>query len=128
MKKLLVILLILSAVIMLISCGSGNENETNDTNDMNQTVNSEVVDAKYTLSGTVTKIEAEALYINVLDTTSASGTYMVRIISGTKIYDKNGKTIEKTQISLGDTVEIGYNGQVTKSLPPQIIAIKIQII
>lgn len=128
MKKLLVILLILSAVIMLISCGRGNENETNDTNDINQTVNSEVVDAKYTLSGTVTKIEAEALYINVSSTSSASGTYMVRISKDTSVYNEDGKAIKTTQISTGDEVEVDYNGQVTKSLPPQIIAIKIQII
>ncbi len=123
MKKIL-ILLILSFLIMLISCGNENESSS-DTDDSNQEVNSEVIDAEYLLSGTVVKIEAEAIYINTLDT-SASGAYLVKISKDTKFYDESGKAIDIAQISKDDEVEIGYNGQVTKSLPPQITAIKIQ--
>ena len=123
MKKLLILLLILSFTFMLISCGGSSGEEANDTN---QEVNSEVIDAKYTINGSVMNIESEAIYINALDTSNASGAYLVKISKGTIFYDESGKVIGLTQISKGDEVEIGYNGQVTKSLPPQITAIKIQ--
>ena len=126
MKKLLILLLILSFTFMLISCGGNSGEEANDTNDSNQEVNSEVIDAKYTINGSVMNIESEAIYINALDTSNASGAYLVKISKGTIFYDESGKVIDLTQISKGDEVEIGYNGQVTKSLPPQITAIKIQ--
>ena len=127
MKKLLVILLISSLIFILISCGSNTDGESSNTSDdSSQEVNNEMINAEYTLSGTVENIESGAILLNSLNTSNSSVAYLVKISSGTKFYDENGKTIDMTKIYVGDEVEIGYNGQVTKSLPPQITAIKIQ--
>ena len=39
--------------------------------------------------------------------------------------NSDGKKIKKSDLSVGDTVEIFYSGQVMMSYPPQIVAAKI---
>lgn len=57
----------------------------------------------------------------------ATGPYWVITSPETTYLDKNGNVVSRLSISVGDTVEIVYSGQVMMSYPPQIVALKIQI-
>ena len=55
----------------------------------------------------------------------ASGIYWVNFNEKTPIVSKNGGALALADLSVGDQVEITYNGQVMMSYPPQIVARKI---
>ena len=67
-------------------------------------------------------LEIEKNYITVkAEDENAFGEYQVNINNSiTKYYDKENNEIAKKSLKEGDKVEITYNGQVTRSLPPQI--------
>lgn len=57
----------------------------------------------------------------------ATGPYWVITSSETTYLDKNENVVSRSSLSVGDTVEIVYSGQVMMSYPPQIVALKIRI-
>ncbi len=56
-----------------------------------------------------------------------SGPFWVRTSDGTLYSGKNGEAIRRTDIRVGDTIEILYGGQVMMSYPPQIVAERIAV-
>ena len=69
----------------------------------------------------------DGLLVTVIESLYAVGEYIVIISDETGIYDGNGKEIEKSAVRLGDTVGIDYGGEVMLSMPPRIVARKIEI-
>ena len=53
--------------------------------------------------------------------------YLVKL-AGNTLYYHNGKGVDKKHLANGATVKITYNGISTRSLPPQITAIEIEIL
>ena len=104
MKKLIIVLLLMLSVMpIMMSCGKTN-NKEGDT------------------KMTAIILEIEKNYITVkAEDENAFGEYQVNINNSiTKYYDKENNEIAKKSLKEGDKVEITYNGQVTRSLPPQI--------
>lgn len=56
-----------------------------------------------------------------------SGPFWVRTSDGTLYRGKDGEAVKRTDIRVGDTVEILYSGQVMMSYPPQIVAERITV-
>ena len=68
---------------------------------------------------------SEPFSVNVIEAEYAEGNYWL-VTSGDTIYlDAEGNPIQKSDIAVGDTIEITYNGQIMLSYPPQVAALKI---
>lgn len=124
MKRILIILTVLCFAFVLFACGNGNtDTQTNLSTDTTNMLENE----KIILNGTVDKVNESSIEITIADNQNASGTYQVNVSAETLIYDKYGNKISLNQIEIDNTVEVSFNGQVTKSLPPQVNAIIIQV-
>ena len=56
------------------------------------------------------------------------GDYRILTGADTKYYSADGAAIGREEIETGDVIEVTYNGQVMRSFPPQVVAIKIVVI
>lgn len=123
MKRILIILTVLCFAFVLFACGGNTDTQTNLSTDTTNMLENE----KIILNGTVDKVNESSIEITIADNQNASGTYQVNVNSETLIYDKYGNKISLNQIEIDNTVEVSFNGQVTKSLPPQVNAIIVQV-
>ena len=67
----------------------------------------------------------EKLLVYVTEAEYAEGPFLLITNKNTVYLDRDGKTIGRADLHVGDTVEIFYGGQVMMSYPPQIVAAKI---
>ena len=113
MKKigLLALLLILP---MLFACGEVEKEE-----------NAEMTADGFKMEAVVTALD-EKIAVEVTKSEYASGAFLIITSENTSFLDENGEKISKSDIKVGDTVEIVYNGQMMMSLPPQVAALKIR--
>ncbi|MBQ9802063.1 MAG: hypothetical protein IJW51_03210 [Clostridia bacterium] len=111
MKKILLCTLLLFSLLALCACEEKPEETPPPDGSVHMTA---------TIKGMGEKIEVE-----VLESDYASGIYLVITGEQTAYLDSEGNTLSRTDLSVGDTVEIFYSGQVMMSLPPQIVAAKI---
>ena len=65
--------------------------------------------------------------VDVIESEYTSGIHWVNIASSTEFYAKDGSRISRSDLKVGDTVEILYSGQVMMSYPPQIVAARISV-
>lgn len=78
----------------------------------------------YLLTATIENLE-NPFSVNVIEGEYAEGIYWL-VTDHTTIYlDRDGNPIQKSDLAIGDTVSITYNGQVMLSYPAQIFARKI---
>ncbi len=112
MKKILNAIILLLGAALLFSCTPTTEPT-----------------GEYKLRGVVEQVASNYSYveIHITEAQNATGTYRVLINEGTAIYSKDGKSMNKAGLKVGDKIEVTYNGQVMRSLPPQIVAIKITV-
>lgn len=112
MKKAILILIIFIMLLLVVtSCESNREvtsiegvKMTAIIKNLDGKIEVEVVDGEY----------------------GASGIYWLNVSSDTVIADENDNSILKSNLKVGDVVEITYDGKVMLSYPPQIVALKIQ--
>ena len=71
---------------------------------------------------------SEKIEVTVLESEYAFGTYLVITAPETRYLKSDGVSIHRSDLKVGDRVEILYSGQVMLSLPPQIVASKITVI
>ncbi|MBE6605134.1 MAG: hypothetical protein E7639_05470 [Ruminococcaceae bacterium] len=109
MKKFLLFSLLLLSLFTLFACDNAEEPAPDGSVQM-------IADIKSM---------GEKIEVEVLESEYASGIYLVITGEQTTYLDSEGNTLSRTDLSVGDTVKIQYNGQVMMSLPPQIVAVKI---
>ena len=80
-------------------------------------------DESVKMTARVTAI-GDRIEVEVLESEYTSGPHWV-ITDRSTVYEKDGRKIARADISVGDVVEIFYNGQVMLSFPPQIVAHRI---
>ncbi len=115
MKKILAFILLLSLLALAaVGCDKG-ESENTD----------EKPDGSFEMTATVVEL-GEKILVDVTEAEYAEGHYLVILSDATELLDKDGNKIKKADLTVGDTVKIWYSGQVMMSLPPQIVAAKIQ--
>ncbi|MBR2930305.1 MAG: hypothetical protein IKC32_03645 [Clostridia bacterium] len=86
---------------------------------------SDVTDSFY-MTARVVEV-GEKLEVEVIASEYAVGTYLVNYSSATPVIGVDGERISASDIKVGATVEISYTGQTMMSLPPQIIATRIEV-
>ena len=70
---------------------------------------------------------SDRITVEVLESPYTFGTHWVITAPSTEYYAKDGRLISRSDLKVGDKVEILYSGQVMMSLPPQIVAAKISV-
>ncbi len=130
MHKIAFLILVIISALSLSSCNMSGftDNKDNDKNTPGENSGGESDSGnsqnKFILTATVTDV-SDRLMVNVTSGEYAEGIYSVIIADGAPLLDKSGKSISLSDISVGDTVKITYNGQTMMSYPPQIVARKI---
>lgn len=79
-----------------------------------------------TMTARITAI-GEKIEVDVIKSEYASGPFLIITGDTTQYFDSDGESITRADLSVGDIVEIKYNGQVMLSYPPQVAATKITI-
>lgn len=74
------------------------------------------------VEGVGAQIEAQCL-----ENQCIFGDVIINISPQTIFKDKDGKEISKSQIKVGDKIKVDFNGVVTRSLPPQVVATQISL-
>ena len=117
MKKILAFMLLLSLLALVaVGCDEGENENTGGT-----------PDGSFKMTATIVEL-GEKILVNVTESEYAEGQYLVNISDTAEIVNAKGKKMERSDLAVGDTVKIWYTGQVTMSIPPQIIAAKIAIL
>ena len=115
MKKLFKTVILMLLMLSLSACGKHNAEENGgDTpgDGFKMTAKIEAIDEKIT--------------VDVIEAEYTSGVHLVILSDSTKILSENREKIKKSDLKVGDTVEILYSGQVMLSYPPQIVAASIR--
>ncbi|MBO5287147.1 MAG: DUF3221 domain-containing protein [Clostridia bacterium] len=111
MKRLLIFFTIILLLSALVSCAPAKEASASGEFFLTGTVQS-------TENGLMVEAEDEAHF----------GLYQINTSGGTKYFLENGKEITSSALNVGVKVKISYNGQVARSIPPQIFANSITIL
>ena len=123
MKRIIALILNIVALALcmgcLFSCGNNEQPE-------GEQPNGDKPGSGFSMIATVDDV-GEKIKVNVIEAKYTSGVHLVITNSYTEFYGKDGKAIAKSDLKVGDTVEILYSGQVMMSLPPQIVAAKITV-
>ena len=107
MKKIKCIILAIASLFMLAGCGDDGGTE-------------------YRFRGVVNTVSETELEVTVTLSAGANfGDYRVLLTKKTEYYYLDGTKIARESIEVGDVIEIAYNGQVMRSMPPQVVALKI---
>jgi hypothetical protein len=105
MKKLLLGIILLSILPFLFSC---------DTDESPQ----------FKMIARVCAI-GEEIAVFVIEDEFSSGDFLIITSERTIYQTENGEKIKRSDLAVGNTVEITYNGQTMLSYPPKVVASKI---
>lgn len=114
-KKLFSLLLACLTLAPLLSCTGGETPEGDTPSDA------------FSMKATITNI-GERVEVDVTEAEYAEGPYWVITSDATVYLSKNGERISRSDLKVGDSIEIFYSGQVMMSYPPQIVATRIRIV
>ena len=70
---------------------------------------------------------SDKIAVEVIESEYTSGIHWVNVANSTEFYAKDGTKISRSDLKVGDKVEILYSGQVMMSYPPQIVAARISV-
>ena len=117
MKKFLILLLALLAT--LASCFPAPEPTPEDADSGPQ--------GGYVFQATVESV-GDRIAVSVTESEFGTGIYWVITAPETKYETAEGISLKREDLSIGDTVEIEFGGQVMMSYPPQIVAARITVL
>ena len=118
------------AVIMLLvtGCAADNNDEkgngTNgDASNGGSGVEERNENGDFVFKGRITSLDSSTqIEMEIVDSKVAFGTYWVLVGSETKYENKSGNEIKRSDLKVGDIIEVTFSGQVMMSLPPRISA------
>lgn len=113
MKKILKSVFLFLSLGLLASCG--------------ENTGGEVISSQFSMKATVTNV-GDRIEINVYEAEYAEGIYWLVTDKNTVVEGQKGERLSLSDIKAGDNIEVGYNGQVMMSYPPQVYAIKLKIL
>ena len=106
--------------------GTANGNDNNNDNENGGNTSPDAPGSDFKMTAKVTEL-GEKIAVEVIESEYTFGIHWV-ITTASKYYDAEGNEISRSDIKVGDTVEILYSGQVMMSYPPQIVAARITVI
>ena len=107
MKKIKCIILAIASLFMLVGCTGESGTE-------------------YRFRAVINRVSESELEVTVTMSGGANfGDYIVLLNKKTKYLYRDGSKISRESLDVGDVVEIAYNGQVMRSMPPQVVAQKV---
>lgn len=125
------------ACVMLFVTGCNNKNNAPDKDGDNTPPNSEnggivnenikLEDGEVVFRGQVTSIDKREIQMEIVDSEIAFGLYRVLTSDATRYFDENGEHILRSELQVGDVIEVVFSGQVMQSYPPQIAAKRIYL-
>ena len=129
MRKTLVTILLFALTFSLSSCSIfdkvfGNNDDGN--NNDNDNIDGSKPGSDFKMTAVITEL-GEKIAVNVIESEYTSGIHWVITPNATEYFDNDGKAIFRSDLKIGDTVEILYSGQVMMSYPPQIVAARITV-
>ena len=116
MKRILNGIILLLTVSILFSCGKDGNDEVIDENA-----------GGFAMQAVIQRID-DKIEVDVTEAEYADGIYWIVTSDSTAYYNDGGKAIKRSDLAVGDKVEIRYNGQVMMSYPPQVVATSIKIL
>ena len=142
MSKKIFAIAILVMMLFLMGCGKGNGNGGEGSEGGGQSnpgesssgstkggVDEKNENGEYFFKATVTDVSnKKCLVVEVIESKIAFGTYHVLINSSTEFVGSDSVPINISDIKVGDTIEIIFDGKVMNSFPPQISAHKIILV
>ena len=132
MKRIPLYMILAICLLLLVGCqtGDSDKDETNEPSENGgsngNTDGGTDEGEKFVLKANVIAL-SDKIEVEIVESDYAFGIYWVITSEETEFYAKDGSAIEKSDIKVGDTVEIVYGGQVMMSYPPQIVARKIKM-
>lgn len=84
--------------------------------------------SKYVLKAIVKAVNSEHIEVEVIESDYAFGIYWILTSNETRYLNSKGSYIQRSNIKVGDTIEITYSGQTMLSYPPQVVAYSIKIL
>lgn len=121
MKRIIKSIVILLSVSLLVGCAVGASADTGKKGR-----NSENEGNAYKIKAVVNKVSEERIEATVTeDSEDAFGLYHILLSEKTTFFDSDNQSITLADIKENDIIEVEYNGQVMRSYPPQIVALKI---
>ncbi|MBQ3016683.1 MAG: hypothetical protein IJD79_07890 [Clostridia bacterium] len=125
MKRIIKSILMIISLSLLVGCTGNKDEGKSDTSNGTLTDSA----AYYKIKATVNSVSSDELEVTATEDSEGSfGVYRILTSAETKYEGRDGKAITLSDINEGDIILISYNGQVMRSLPPQVVAIKIQIL
>lgn len=114
MKKTVALVLAVLMLFACVACGSDKDEEV------------ATIQATYSLKSLEGEfiVEVQDLGGVYSDLYDKNGIY-IKFKDGEKIYDKDGNEISREDLVVGDTLEIHYNGKLSKKNPKTITAYKV---
>ena len=129
MKKFFITLILFILTFSLVSC-SLLENVLGKKDDDNDNLNDHDDGSKpgsdFKMTAKITEID-EKIAVDVIESPYTSGIHLVNTAKATEFFGRDGNAISRSDLKVGDTVEILYSGQVMMSYPPQIVAARITV-
>ena len=119
LKKIISLILLAALSLSLFSCKLDIDQAKDD--------NDELPGSDFKMTAIITEL-GEKITVDVIKSEYTSGIHLVITSDKTDFRGKDGSPIKRSDLKVGDTVEILYSGQVMMSLPPQIVAAKITVI
>ena len=123
---------ILLLTSLLVACNSdppdkGVGDTENRGSDNTESEKMEKISESVKMRAVIKEI-GEKIEVEVTESEYTFGIHWVITHSSTAYYGKAGESITRSDLNVGDTVEILYSGQVMLSYPPQIVAAKITVV
>lgn len=151
MKGLLISIIVILSIFMLFSCDFQEIKDSDKLPSDLENINTSPIDEKsiipvgkdliegsenmdisnekqpsYTLKAIVKNVTSEHIEVEVIESDYAFGIYWILTPSETKYLNSNGSYIQRSNIKIGNTIEITYSGQTMLSYPPQVVAYTIK--
>ena len=114
-KKIFGLLLACLTLTPLLSCAGGETPEGDTPSDA------------FSMKATILNI-GDRIEVDVTEAEYAEGLYWVITSDATEYLGRDGEHIARSDLRVGDSIEIFYSGQVMMSYPPQIVAARIRIL
>ncbi len=122
MKRIIKSILMLLSISLLVGCAvSASANEKGRSGEQGGET--------YRIKAAVNRVSGERIEATVTeDNEDAFGVYHILLSDKTELLGKDGNRITLAGVKAGDVIEAVYNGQVMRSYPPQIVALKITVV